>query len=77
MYGITADTGFEYRLSATFTSILELFSGKEQLLFQYKGVISRKKREIPGANKPFQGKGLSSVVAWLSIILNIAMENFL
>lgn len=45
MYGTTADTGFEYHFSATFTSMHELFSGKEQLLFQYKGVISRKKRD--------------------------------
>jgi len=62
MFGITADTGFEHHLSATLTSMHELFSGKEQLLFQYKGVTSRKKR-IPGAYEPFQSKGLFSVVA--------------
>lgn len=45
MFGITADTGFEYHLPATLASIYELFSGKEQLLFQCKGVTSRKKRD--------------------------------
>lgn len=40
--GIIADIGIEYHLSAPFTSVRELFSGKEQLLFQYNGVISRK-----------------------------------
>lgn len=33
MFGIIVDTGFEYHISATFTSMHELFSGKEQLLF--------------------------------------------
>lgn len=45
MFGITADTGFEYHLSAAFTSMHELFSGEKQLLFHYKGVTSRKKRD--------------------------------
>lgn len=45
MFGITADTGLKYHLPATLISTYELFSGKEQLLFQYKGVTARKKRD--------------------------------
>lgn len=55
MFGITADTGFEYHFSATFTAMHELFSGKDQLLFQYKGVTSRKKRSLRPIN-PFRVK---------------------
>lgn len=53
MFGIIVDTGFEYHISATFTSMHELFSGKEQLLFQYDNVTFVK-REIPEGNKPFR-----------------------
>lgn len=44
MFGVTADTGFEYHLSATFTAMHELFSGKDQLLyFSIKMLLLRKK----------------------------------
>lgn len=42
MSGITSDAEFKHCFFTPFASAHELFSGKEQLLFQYNGVISRK-----------------------------------
>lgn len=56
MSGITSDAEFEYCFFTPFNSAHELFSGKEQLLFQYNGVTSRKKIDPRGSINAFRLK---------------------